>query len=57
MIMEILGHSQIGITMNLYSHVLPAMRKEIANSMDAILTPPNPVADTVADKAPSGTVN
>jgi hypothetical protein len=24
-IMEILGHPQIGITMNLYSHVLPAM--------------------------------
>lgn len=34
----------------LYSHVLPAIQKEIANSMDAILTPASqPVADTVAD--------
>jgi integrase len=57
-IMEVLGHSQIGITMNLYSHVLPAMQKEIANSMDAILTPaPQPVADTVADKAAPGVIN
>lgn len=57
-IMEVLGHSQIGITMNLYSHVLPAMQKEIANSMDAILTPASqPVADTVADKAAPGVIN
>jgi hypothetical protein len=56
--MEVLGHSQIGITMNLYSHVLPAMQKEIANSMDAILTPASqPVADTVADKAAPGAIN
>jgi len=39
-IMEILGHSQIGVTMNLYPHVLPAMRKEVVGQMDAILTPP-----------------
>ena len=38
--MEILGHSQIGVTMNLYPHVLPAMRKEVVGQMDAILTPP-----------------
>lgn len=47
----------ISITMNLYSHVLPTMRQEIADSMDAVLAPPNPVADTVADKPTSGPIN
>jgi hypothetical protein len=28
--MEILGHSQISLTMNLYSHVIPAMNTEVA---------------------------
>ena len=57
LIMEILGHSQIGITMNLYAHVLPAMQKETAARMDAILTPPSPVATTVATTAAPGRVN
>lgn len=57
-IVEILGHSQIGITMNLYSYVLPAMQKEIANSMEAILAPASqPVADTVADTVAPGVIN
>ena len=38
--METLGHSQIGITANLYSHVAPAARLEVANSMDRILESP-----------------
>jgi hypothetical protein len=29
LIMEILGHSQISITMNLYAHVIPAMQKKV----------------------------
>jgi len=36
-VMEILGHSTIGLTMNTYSHVMPAAQREAANSMDAIL--------------------
>lgn len=36
-VMEILGHSQIGITMNTYSHVLPALQKEAASRMNALL--------------------
>jgi integrase len=36
-IMEILGHSQIGITMNLYSHVMPEMLRGAASRMDAAL--------------------
>ena len=37
-LMEILGHSQISLTMNTYSHVMPAALKEAANRMDSILT-------------------
>ena len=42
--MEILGHSQIAVTMNTYSHVIPAMQREVANQIDAILAPPAPLA-------------
>jgi integrase len=38
-VMEILGHSTIGLTMNTYSHVMPTAQREAANSMDAILQP------------------
>jgi len=36
-VMETLGHSQIGLTMNVYSHVVPALQREAAAQMDAIL--------------------
>jgi integrase len=36
-VMETLGHSQIGITMNLYGHVLPEVQREAATQMDAVL--------------------
>jgi integrase len=36
-IMETLGHSQISLTMNTYSHVLPTLQAEAARKMDAIL--------------------
>ena len=36
-VMEILGHSQIGLTMNTYSHVMPTLQKDAARRMDAIL--------------------
>ncbi len=56
-IMEILGHSQIAVTMNLYAHVIPAMQKEVAAQMDAILAPPKAeesgVATSVATKPAS----
>lgn len=35
-IMEILGHSQISLTMNLYSHVMLPAKQEAASKMDAI---------------------
>jgi integrase len=37
-VMETLGHSQIGLTMNTYSHVIPALQREAAMKMDALLT-------------------
>lgn len=36
-IMETLGHSQISLTLNTYSHVLPALQAEAAIKMNAIL--------------------
>lgn len=37
-VMEILGHSQIALTLDTYSHVLPALGREAADRMDAVLT-------------------
>lgn len=36
-VMEILGHSQISMTMNTYSHVMPEQQRDAATSMDAVL--------------------
>jgi len=37
-VMETLGHSQISLTMNVYSHVIPALQRDAADRMDALLT-------------------
>jgi integrase len=37
-VMETLGHSNIGTTMDLYSHVIPALQREAADRLGAILT-------------------
>jgi integrase len=37
-VMEVLGHSQIGLTMNTYSHVMPTLLHDAAGKMDAILS-------------------
>ncbi|HVC77484.1 MAG TPA: site-specific integrase [Candidatus Micrarchaeaceae archaeon] len=37
-VMETLGHSQISLTMNTYSHVLPALQWEAADKMESVLT-------------------
>ena len=36
-VMETLGHSQVSLTLNTYSHVLPALQEDAASKMDAIL--------------------
>jgi integrase len=37
-VMEILGHSQISLTMNTYTHVMPELRQRAAVSMELALT-------------------
>ena len=37
-VMEILGHSDIRLTMNTYSHVMPVLQQEAATLMEAFLT-------------------
>ncbi len=36
-VMDILGHSQIAVTMNTYAHVIPAMQQQAAGQMDDAL--------------------
>ena len=35
---ERLGHSSVGVTIDLYSHVLPGMQAEAVNRIDAVLS-------------------
>src|SRR5439155_13752756 len=37
---ERLGHASVGITLDLYSHVLPYMQTEAAEAIDALFAPP-----------------
>lgn len=37
-VQEQLGHSNIATTLGLYSHVLPSMKKQVADTMESILT-------------------
>jgi integrase len=37
-VMEILGHSQIALTMNTYTHVVPDLRRDAAMRMEPLLT-------------------
>ncbi len=50
MVQELLGHSSIAVTMDMYSHVLPSMGAESAAKMDALLaaTQKSVGSDTVA---------
>ena len=34
---EMLGHSQISVTLDLYSHVTPTMQREATEALDAVL--------------------
>ena len=35
-LMDLLGHSEIGATMNVYTHVLPELRQEAADAIDEL---------------------
>jgi integrase len=63
-ISELLGHSQVSFTMQVYAHAIPEVQKAVADKMDAILTAvatPNPesipVATKLATKTPSESIN
>ncbi len=48
-VQERLGHSQISLTLDTYSHILPGMGREAASKLDALLTrTPERVSGTVA---------
>lgn len=36
-VMEVLGHSQIGVTMNLYAHIIPGLKEGVADKMQQML--------------------
>jgi integrase len=36
-VMEVLGHSQISLTLGTYSHVIPSLQRKAASRMDAML--------------------
>jgi len=38
-VMEVLGHSDVGMTLNTYSHVIPQLRQEASERMNEILEP------------------
>jgi hypothetical protein len=40
--MEVLGHSQISTTMNIYAHVLPHVQREAVTGLDALFTEAQP---------------
>lgn len=44
-VMEIMGHSSIGLTMNTYAHVLPGALRDAVDRLDAMLGPPDAVND------------
>lgn len=38
-VQERLGHSTIGLTLDTYSHILPAMQADVAENLDELLKP------------------
>ncbi|MGY5884658.1 tyrosine-type recombinase/integrase [Modestobacter lacusdianchii] len=55
-VMELLGHSQMRTTMDIYSHVMPALAREAADRMSALLLPGQggQTATTTATRDDSG---
>jgi integrase len=41
LIQEILGHSQIGVTMDVYAHVMPTLLRDTVGKIDAVLHAPS----------------
>jgi integrase len=41
-VQEIPGHSNISMTMDIYSHVLPSMQQETMDKLNKLFQPPSP---------------
>jgi len=55
---ELLGHTDIGITLNLYSHVIPGLHERAAAAFDELLAPSqpeDPAGDAYDGPAPAAT--
>ena len=55
-ISDMLGHSQVSFTMQIYAHVLPHVQREAAAKMDEILNP-KPVATKPVREVPNWAVS
>ena len=53
-VMELLGHSQMRTTMDIYSHVMPALAREAADRMGAVLLNPLPPALAMSQGSSTG---
>ncbi len=51
-VMELLGHAQMRTTMDIYSHVMPALAREAADRMAAVLFPTSPASPMPPPQAP-----
>lgn len=51
-VMEILGHSQIALTMNTYAHVIPELRRGAASKMEDLIQERWPGPSFTADAKP-----
>jgi integrase len=40
--MDVLGHSQIALTMNTYSHVIPELKRDAADRMEELIADREP---------------
>ena len=49
-VQERLGHSNISLTLDTYSHVLPSMQEEAADKIDELLTPINVTSTSFPEK-------
>lgn len=45
---DMLGHSQVGLTLQVYSHVLPELRQDAADAMQTILAPRTEPVEEIA---------
>ena len=43
-VMEVMGHSQVSVTLNMYTHVLPHKLDDAAQRVDALLAPPTAIS-------------